>query len=101
MNSNTVKMFLVWPTSLLLSVYLNLKSAAHVDKSIRMLPHQPPNNKDKDKKKEAMAKVNEVMKVLGQRYKSSHPLPKKKDFLDTKPIVIDRRLHSIREVDET
>jgi hypothetical protein len=67
-----------------------------------MLPHQPPNNKDKDKdkKKEAIAKVNEVMKVLGQRYKSSHPLPKKRDFLDTKPIVIDRRLHSIREVDE-
>ena len=68
-----------------------------------MPPHQPPHQTQntKDKKKEATAKVNEVMKVLGQRYKSSHPLPRKRDFLDTKPIVIDRRLHSIQEVDET
>ena len=82
---------------------VNLKSAAHVDESMRMPPHQlpphqPPNIKDK--KKETIAKINEMMKVLGQRYKSSHPIPKKRDFLDTKPIVIDRRLHSIQEVDE-
>ena len=82
---------------------VNLKSTAHVDESMRMPPHQLPPHQpqnNKDKKKEAIAKVNEVMKVLGQRYKSSHPLPKKRDFLDTKPIIIDRRLHSIREVDE-
>ena len=81
---------------------VNLKSTAHVDESMRMpphQPHQPPNIKDK--KKETIAKINEMMKVLGQRYKSSHPIPKKRDFLDTKPIVIDRRLHSIQEVDET
>ena len=83
---------------------VNLKSTAHVDESMRMPPHQlpphqPPNIKDK--KKETIAKINEMMKVLGQRYKSSHPIPKKRDFLDTKPIVIDRRLHSILEVDET
>ena len=79
-----------------------MKSAAYVDESIQMPPHQPHQTQNtKDKKKEATTKVNEVMKVLGQRYKSSHPLPRKRDFLDTKPIIIDRRLHSIQEVDET
>jgi hypothetical protein len=49
-------------------------------------------------RKEAAAKVKELMKAVNEKHKRIYrPV---KEFIDTKPIIIDRRLYTIRELPE-
>jgi len=49
-------------------------------------------------RKEATAKVKELMKRVSEKHKTIYrPM---KSVLDTKPIIIDRRLYTIRELPE-
>ena len=50
------------------------------------------------KRREAAAKVKELMKSVSEKHKKIYrPVV---EFIDTKPIILDRRLYTIQEVPE-
>ena len=50
------------------------------------------------KRREAAEKVKELMKAVNEKHKRIYRPAK--EFIDTKPIIIDRRLYTIQEVPE-